>query len=191
MTSVRQHGPIDGVAVWPLTPHSDSRGTLTEIYRESWDLGCQVMQLNGVTSAAGVLRGVHVHIQHLDHLAIVAGTMLLGLHDMRPWSRTAGTSYQIEIGARTPRAVVIPIGVAHGFYFPEPSVLVYGASLYWDPADEIACRWNCAELGFSWPTTAPILSERDAQAPDYAAFTETFLQSWRHVHGVLPQRSAS
>ncbi|MEN3377786.1 MAG: dTDP-4-dehydrorhamnose 3,5-epimerase [Hyphomicrobiales bacterium] len=191
MTSAQQYESIDGVVVRPLTPHRDSRGTFTEIYRESWELGCWPVQFNGVTSAAGVLRGMHVHIQHVDHLAVVAGTMLLALHDVRPWSRTAGTSCLIEIGANAPRAVVIPTGVAHGFYFPEPSVLVYGVSAYWDSNDEVACRWDSAELGLSWPTTAPILSERDAQAPDYAAFRATFLQSWRRMHGALPERCAS
>jgi dTDP-4-dehydrorhamnose 3,5-epimerase len=70
-----------GVVVHPLTAHTDARGTLTEIYRDSWDLGCRPVQVNAVWSEAGVLRGVHVPARHADHLCVVTGWMLLGLHD--------------------------------------------------------------------------------------------------------------
>lgn len=183
MTSlVSEHDLPSGVVVHALVPHRDERGCLTEIYREAWSLGCRPVQLNAVTSDAGVLRGVHVHVRHIDHLVVVAGRMLVGLHDLRPWSPTAGAARLIEINAAVPRAVVIPCGVAHGFYFFESSMLVYGVSHYWDPADEIACRWDCPELGIAWPTTAPTLSEGDAAAGDYPAFVETFRRSWTAVH---------
>ena len=78
--------------------------------------------------------------------------------------------------------------MAHGFYFAEPSLLVYGASTYWNPDDEIACRWDAPELHLSWPTGAPILSEQDTVAGGYAAFNDRFLQRWVDVHGALPDR---
>ncbi|HEX5213540.1 MAG TPA: dTDP-4-dehydrorhamnose 3,5-epimerase family protein [Pseudolabrys sp.] len=182
--------PIEGVIVHTLTPHHDSRGHLVEIYRESWDLGCRPVQFNAVTSDGGVLRGVHVHVRHVDHLVVAAGTMTLGLHDIRPWSPTVGVSCHLELDASIPQAAVIPPGVAHGFYFPAPAVLIYGASHYWDPADEIACRWDCKELGIDWPTRNPTLSDRDTQAGDYSTFVKTFLSTWSDNHGAFPNRSA-
>ena len=163
-----------GVLIHPLTPHTDSRGTLTEIYRESWGLGCRPVQLNAVSSAAGVLRGVHVHARHVDQICVVAGRMVLGLHDIRPTSMAARTSCLIDLDAADPHTVIIPIGVAHGFYFPEPSTMVYAVSEYWRAEDELACRWNSPELGLPWPTHAPMLSERDAVADDYATFVAMF-----------------
>ena len=77
----------DGVQIHRLAPHNDLRGSVTELYRENWDLGCRLVQLNAVISTAGVLRGVHVHIRHVDHLVLLAGRMVLGLHDMRPSRR--------------------------------------------------------------------------------------------------------
>src|ERR1017187_4222945 len=124
------NGLPDGVVVRPLTPNVDPRGALTEIFRESWDLGCRPVQFNALSSAAGVLRGVHVHVRHSDHLVIVAGRMVLGFHDLRPWSPTARKSCLVDIATNAPRAVVIPVGVGHGFYFPEPSMLIYGTSHY-------------------------------------------------------------
>jgi dTDP-4-dehydrorhamnose 3,5-epimerase len=183
-------GRIDGVRVRPLAPHVDSRGRLIEIYREGWNSVCHIVQFNAVASEANVLRGVHVHVRHVDHLVLVGGRMTLGLHDLRPWSPTAGASARMEIVAAIPRAVVIPPGVAHGFYFSEPSMHVYGVSSYWDPNDEIACRWDAAELGLAWPTSAPILSERDKEAPDYAACVDAFLRTWSRIHGSLPAGGA-
>ena len=179
----------EGVVVHPLTPHADPRGMLVEIFRESWGLGSRPTQWNVMTSAAGVLRGVHVHVRHVDHLVLVAGRMLLGLHDLRPWSPTSGASQLIELDASVPRAVIVPVGVAHGLYSPEPSLLVYGASHYWDPSDELGCRWNCDELRLAWPAIAPTLSERDATAGDYPGLVEAFLRTWSVVHGPPPDRS--
>ncbi len=181
----------DGVVIRPLTPHADNRGMLLEIFREAWNLGCQPVQWNVMTSAAGVLRGVHVHVRHVDHLVPAAGRMLLGLHDLRPWSPTVGSSQLLELDARTPRAVVVPVGVAHGLYAPEPTVLVYGTSRYWDPNDELGCRWNSPELRLSWPTTAPTLSERDATAGDYPSLVQEFLQAWLSAYGSVPGPSAT
>ena len=170
--------PLD-VKIRPLTAHADSRGSLTEIYREAWDLGCRPVQLNAMASVADSLRGVHVHVTHADHLTLVGGRMLLGLHDLRGWSPTAGLSRSIELDAKQPCAVVIPVGVAHGFYFSEASVLVYGVSHYWNRADELGCRWDDPALGLRWPTTAPLLSERDRLAPDYATLRGQFEDAWR------------
>jgi dTDP-4-dehydrorhamnose 3,5-epimerase len=182
-------GLPEGVVIHPLTPHQDPRGMLVEIFRESWDLGCRPVQWNALTSAAGVLRGVHVHVRHVDHLVLAVGRILLGLHDLRPWSPTSGASQLIELDASVPRAVIVPVGVAHGLYSPEPSLLVYGASHYWDPNDELGCRWNSEELRLAWPATTPTLSERDATAGDYPDLLEAFLRTWSIVHGSPPDRS--
>ncbi len=196
MSHITAHAPtsgsprLDGVAVHRLTPHSDNRGTFLEIFREAWDLGCRPVQWNTVSSGAGVLRGVHVHVRHVDHLVLAGGRMLLGLHDVRPWSPTFGASELLELDAGAPSAVVVPVGVAHGLYSAEPSLLVYGASHYWDPSDELACRWDTPELRLSWPTTSPTLSERDAMAGDYPILLESFLKAWSSAYGSVPTRGA-
>ena len=182
--------PIEGIVLHSLTPHHDERGRLVEIYRENWNLGCRSVQFNAVTSAAGVLRGVHAHLRHVDHLYVADGCMTLGLHDIRSWSPTAGRSWQIVLDADAPQVAVVPPGIAHGFYFTKPSVLLYGVSHYWDPGDEIGCRWDCPELGITWPAQTAILSERDEGAPDYAAFVDEFLKAWSATYGMLSGRSS-
>ena len=184
----KQDDRIDGVGIRALTPHRDTRGRLVEIYREHWDLGCRPVQFNAVTSEAGVLRGVHVHVSHADHLFLATGSMRLGLHDLRPWSPTTGQSWQVELSGPVPQVVIIPPGVAHGFCFPVPSLLFYGTSDYFDPQDELACRFDASELQLSWPVPQPTISDRDRDALGYEAFRSAFLARWRHVHGAIPDR---
>jgi dTDP-4-dehydrorhamnose 3,5-epimerase len=60
-----------------------------------------------------------------------------------------------------PAALVIPVGVAHGFYFHEPSIHVYAVSHEFDPLDELGCRWDDPDLDIAWPCTKPRISVRD------------------------------
>jgi len=74
--------------------------------------------------------------------------------------------------------VSIPTGVAHGFYFHEPSVHLYAVSHYWDPADELACHWTDPDLGIPWPAAEPILSERDAAAGTLSQLRDQLRARW-------------
>jgi dTDP-4-dehydrorhamnose 3,5-epimerase len=151
----------DGVELHRLEPHADTRGVFTELFRDSWGFGVAPAQWNAVRSEENVLRGVHAHWRHTDYLTLVAGRATIGLHDLRETSRTEGLGATVELAADEPHALVIPTGVAHGFYFREPSIHVYAVSHEWDPADELGCRWDDPELGIAWPCTNPHISERD------------------------------
>lgn len=151
-----------GVRHVPLTPHADERGVFTELFRASWDVGVAPVQWNAVSSNANVLRGVHAHIRHTDYLTLAVGSATIGLHDLRPDSPTGGLGATVELDAEEPAALVIPVGVAHGFYFhTERSVHVYAVSHEFDPADELGCRWDDPELDIAWPSSEPQISPRD------------------------------
>lgn len=158
-----------GVVLSALTPHADDRGVFTEIYREEWGLGCAAIQWNAVRNEPDVLRGVHVHRNHDDYLVPVAGKLVIGLHDVRPDSPTSGLSAMVTIDSAAPHGIVVPTGVAHGFYSPDGGMHIYAVSHYWNMADEMGCRYDCPELGLDWPTTTPKLSDRDRDAGTYAA----------------------
>lgn len=158
----------EGVSVVELRGHPDDRGRFTEVFRREWDLGVDPVQWNVVRSEAGVLRGVHVHPRHDDYLTVLAGRATVGLRDLRPGSPTADRAATVELNGERPAAIVIPHGVAHGFYFHEPSLHAYAVSHYWDPDDELACRWDDPEVGIEWPEPPRLVSERDASAPPLA-----------------------
>jgi dTDP-4-dehydrorhamnose 3,5-epimerase len=151
-----------GVRLHELVPHRDERGVFTELFRDSWQLGVAPVQWNLVRSDANVLRGVHVHHRHEDYLTLAAGRATIGLHDLREDSPTVGLGTAVELDADSPAALVIPPGVAHGFYFPEPALHVYAVSHDWDKSDELGCRWDDPELGIVWPCSTPLISVRDA-----------------------------
>lgn len=148
--------------------HLDERGGLTELFREEWELGPKAHQWNMVRSHANVLRGVHAHRDHVDYLAMTSGEMVLGLHDLRPDSPTHRLSVTLRLQSDDIHLAVIPVGVAHGFYFPELSCLVYGVTSGFDGTDEFGCHWADAALGLEWPCESPLLSERDRTAGSYA-----------------------
>jgi dTDP-4-dehydrorhamnose 3,5-epimerase len=150
-----------GVSLTELTSHQDDRGAFTELFRASWNLDVAPAQWNAVRSHANVLRGVHAHWRHSDYLTVVAGRATIGLHDLRDGAPTEGLGTTVELSGHSPAALVIPTGVAHGFYFHEPSLHVYAVSHEWDPADELGCRWDDRELGIAWPCDDPLLSDRD------------------------------
>jgi dTDP-4-dehydrorhamnose 3,5-epimerase len=150
-----------GVSCVSLAPHADDRGVFTEIFRGSWALDVVPAQWNLVSSSANVLRGVHAHWRHSDYLLVASGRATIGLHDLREGSTTDGLGATVELRAGEPTGLVIPPGVAHGFFFPEPSTHVYAVSHEWDPTDELGCRWDDPDLRIEWPCAAPLVSDRD------------------------------
>jgi dTDP-4-dehydrorhamnose 3,5-epimerase len=158
----------------PLPDRHDEIGTMTDLYREDWQLEVAPIQWNFVCSRGNTLRGVHVHPAHSDYLCVLRGEMLLALHDMRPDSPTYRLSAQQLLTGERPCSVTIPPGVAHGFYFAVETRYVYAVDHYWNLADELGCRWDDPELGLSWPTADPLLSPRDAAAPSYAEMARAF-----------------
>jgi dTDP-4-dehydrorhamnose 3,5-epimerase len=150
-----------GVLHQPLAPQADERGVFTELFRDSWSLEVEPTQWNAVSSVANVLRGVHAHWRHADYLTVVAGRATIGLYDLREGSSSEGCAATVELRADRPACLVVPPGVAHGFYFHEPSLHVYAVDHEWDAADELGCRWDEPGLGIDWPCEQPLLSPRD------------------------------
>jgi dTDP-4-dehydrorhamnose 3,5-epimerase len=154
-----------GLLLRPLEPHTDDRGTFVELFRREWETEVEPIQWNVVHSQEGVLRGVHVHPRHDDYLTVVRGRAVVGIRDLREDSETRGATACVELSAARPRAITIPHGVAHGFYFAEPSTHVYAVSHYWDLDDELGCRWDDPTLEIPWPQEDARVSPRDERLP--------------------------
>lgn len=162
-----------GVVLRDLISHRDERGCLTEVFRATWAGEEPFIQWNFVESNPNTLRGVHVHPVHADYLVAIEGCLLLGLHDLRKWSPTYRLSCLVEMQGDQLQGAFIPPGVAHGFYFADKTRYVYGVTDYWNPSDELGCRWNDPQLGIEWPAADPLLSERDREAPSLQALTDS------------------
>lgn len=156
-----------GCSLLPLDPKPDRRGWLLEAFRTSWlpDIPCS--QINLMWSRAGTLRGSHVHGVHVDCFVVASGDCFIGLKDVRELSPTLGLVSLLQLSCTVPSLMVVPAGVLHGLYFPVDSMLLTVESDYYDPGEEIPCRWNDKDLGIEWLCANPILSDKDAQAQSY------------------------
>lgn len=157
---------INGVGHLALQQHHDGRGYFMETFRAAWLPATTFVQGNTSKSEAGVLRGLHYHLRQEDLWFIPSGAAEVTLIDLRQSSPTFRAVEQFELTG--PSAVHIPIGVAHGFYAPAETLMSYMVSGYYDGTDELGVRWNDPDLGIEWSVAAPILSDRDLNAPRWA-----------------------
>jgi dTDP-4-dehydrorhamnose 3,5-epimerase len=160
---------INGVVRFSPDAHGDARGSMMEIFRRSWlGAGFEALQANLSESRAGVLRGLHLHGQQTDYWCVLAGTAFIGLVDLRPGSPTFRRSAELRVAANDDRAgLLIPPGVAHGFYAETAVLLLYLVDRYYGGpgADELGLAWDDPSVGIGWPSKEPILSERDRSNP--------------------------
>ena len=176
----------DGVALHPLASHRDSRGSFTELFRDEWEVGVAPVQWNACSSEAGSFRGVHVHPRHDDYFLLLTGHLTIGLRDLRRGSPTEGLSSIVEMTGDPITAIVMPHGVAHGFYYHAPSLHLYAVSEYWSVDDELGCHWADPELEIPWPGQPTLVSERDATAPPLAQLLEQLEPSQPHQAPASP-----
>lgn len=155
----------EGARLVALNPYRDSRGWFAELFRDEWNLPFAPVQLNAGFSEAGTLRGVHVHPLHNDYLVVLDGEAAIGLKDLREGSATEGLATLVPLSMENPKALLIPRGVAHGFFFTKRSVHFYGVDRYFSKEDELGCRFDDPALGIPWPGMPLHVSDKDRAAP--------------------------
>jgi dTDP-4-dehydrorhamnose 3,5-epimerase len=159
-------GQLDRVTWGRLASHADERGAFRELWRTSWSGVEPFTQANLSTSRAGVLRGLHYHRRQLDRWTIASGHAFVALVDVRPLLADLSAAPLVETGELGPDEwVVIPSGVAHGFYAIEATDLLYFVTREYDGTDEFGFAWDDPEVSVPWPDRDPILSPRDRSNP--------------------------
>jgi dTDP-4-dehydrorhamnose 3,5-epimerase len=167
--------PISGCTPVPVRPRADGRGCLFEIFREEWPGAFKTVQWNACASNAGVMRGVHVHVDYDEFYTLPKGRVFIALRDIRKQSETFGRSCSFEWSAADGFAVPIPAGVAHAVYFLEDSVLAFGLSGYWQAElDVVGCHWNKLDPEIAWPIATATLSERDSTSGSFDQMVAQF-----------------
>ena len=162
---------IVGVLRVQLRATEDERGAFRETFRRSWfpDVDWSELQQNHSSSRAGVLRGLHFHRQQLDYWYPASGRLRVGLADLRRDSPTFRASALLELDASAPNGLLIPQGVAHGFYALSDCVLLYIVNRdYRGADDEFGLAWDDTEFALEWGAAAPLLSARDVKNPRFA-----------------------
>jgi dTDP-4-dehydrorhamnose 3,5-epimerase len=165
-------GSIEGVVLRRHVLHRDHRGSVAEIFWSDGDFEFEPRQWHVLTSLAGTLRGMHLHVRHWDQKVVVAGRVALVLKDLRPGCPSEGEAARLELAAADLVSVTIPPGVAHGLYSYDDSVTLVAASQTYDQTDEFGFSWNDPELGVEWPAMPTYLSQRDLEAQSLASLVE-------------------
>lgn len=176
--------PLRGVRFGSIERHADERGSFREIWRAD-TFGAidpafagaapgtepRFVQANLSTSAAGVLRGLHLHRRQFDHWVVATGRAFVALVDIRPML-AGGERPVVETRELSQdQWVDIPTGVAHGFLALEDLELVYLVTAAYDGSDELGFAWDDRLAAVPWPPAPgssdgrPILSGRDRANP--------------------------
>ena len=184
MNLERPPSALPGVRYGAIARFGDVRGSFRELWREDTfghldpelagappGVEPRFVQANLSTSAAGVLRGLHLHQRQFDHWIVLGGRAFVTLVDVRPL--LAGGPKPVvetrELGEDD--WVDIPTGVAHGFLALEPLQVLYFVTNTYDGSDELGFAWDDDSAAVPWPTISgtpdgkPVLSERDRSNP--------------------------
>jgi dTDP-4-dehydrorhamnose 3,5-epimerase len=161
---------IPGVLIFQSPVFRDERGYFQEMYRRDALIEAGVaidwLQDNLSVSARNVIRGLHYQVTRPQAklIQVVQGDVFDVAVDIRRSSPTFGQHVEVELRAGDGRALLIPIGFAHGFVAREPgTTFFYKVSDTRFPEGERTILWDDPDLRINWPILPAdaILSEKD------------------------------
>lgn len=161
----------------------DSRGYFMETYnREIFaKLGLDydfVQDNQSLSVETGVIRGLHYQLHpkaQTKLVRVLSGAIYDVAVDIRKSSPTFGQWVGVILSAENKRQLLIPRGFAHGFCTLVPNTIVaYKVDEYYSPENDRGILWNDPELGIDWPTSNPILSDKDTKHPTLSEADNNF-----------------
>lgn len=167
---------LDGAFVIELEPHQDNRGYFSRLFckdeLQKAGIDFSIVQSNfSFTEKPYTLRGLHYQIGASAEKKLVKcmhGKILDVMVDLRTESETFGQHYLAELSGHNHLMVMVPEGFAHGFLTLEPNTVVaYHVSQTYNKSLEKSIRWNDPFFAIPWPVKDPILSDSDANCPDF------------------------
>ena len=172
----------DVVIIQPRS-FDDDRGWFMETYKNSEFATSGIPDTfrqdnHSRSEAKGVIRGLHYQMDPAAQgklVRVLVGGIYDVAVDIRRDSPTFGEWVAIELSAENRRQVWVPPGFAHGFCTrTDVSEVAYKATNEYSPEHDRAIRWNDPTLAIEWPTTDPLLSDKDANAPALAEAENNF-----------------
>ncbi|MNI79214.1 dTDP-4-dehydrorhamnose 3,5-epimerase [compost metagenome] len=117
----------------------------------------------------GVLRGLHYQLNpkaQAKLISVVTGAIYDVVVDIRQDSPTFGHWVGTILSEHNKRQLLVPKGFAHGFCTLVPNTQVfYKVDEYYSPENDRGIIWNDPVLNIDWPTSSPILSDKDQRHP--------------------------
>jgi dTDP-4-dehydrorhamnose 3,5-epimerase len=171
---------LPGCFLINLPRQKDLRGFFVKLFHEDTfrdnNLETDFPEVYYSLSRHGVLRGLHFQTPPKDHVKLIyclEGHILDAVVDLRRDSPMYGCYAAFELTGDEAAMLYVPQGLAHGFYvISEIAMILYQTSTAYAPDHDTGILWNSA--GIPWPSSAPVLSERDQSFPPLAAFESPF-----------------
>lgn len=163
-----------GVLLLEPNVHHDHRGFFLETYnRQRFEaLGIDsdwVQDNHSLSVQPGTLRGLHYQTApkaQTKLVRVLRGAIYDVAVDLSQHSPTFGQWYGTVLSADNHRQLLIPKGFAHGFCtLVENTEVAYKVDEFYSADHDRGLAWNDPELGISWPTSQPVLSEKDLKHP--------------------------
>lgn len=174
------NGQISDVLVVEPAVFGDMRGYFMETYSKrdfaAVGINAEFVQDNeSFTATQGTLRGIHFQNAPSAQAKLVRvahGAVMDIAVDLRRGSPTYLGWCACELSAENKRMLYIPQGFGHAFLTLTDNVLfIYKADSFYNKASDRTIRYDDPQIDIDWHglrgTTAPILSDKDANAPLY------------------------
>lgn len=167
-----QKTALPGCVIIDPAVFGDARG----FFFETWNaerfgdhgLPTKFVQSNVSSSSKGVLRGLHFQWPRPQGklVSVLQGEVFDVAVDIRRGSPTFGQWEGVVLSEANKRQFWIPEGFAHGFaVLSDMAVFSYLCTDVYVKEADAGVRWNDPAIGIDWPIDAPLLSDKDNQAP--------------------------
>jgi len=175
---------LPGLKLIEPSVFGDHRGFFMESYneakfREKGITHTFVQDNHSLSVESSVLRGLHYQLNPKAQTKLVrvaAGAIYDVVVDIRKGSPTYGEWQGFILSAANKRQLLMPQGFAHGFCTIVPnSEVLYKVDELYSPEHDRGIAWNDPVLGIDWPTSTPILSDKDGKHPTLADAEHNFI----------------
>ena len=163
---------LRGVLIIEPQVFGDARGWFMESYskKKTPQITCDFIQDNHSFSAnKGTLRGIHFQFPPMEQAKLIRcirGSIMDYAVDLRRDSDTYRKWVCAELSAENKKMLFIPCGFGHAFVSLTDNVeILYKTDNYYSPEHDGAVLWSDPDIGIDWGIEAPILSDKDRNAP--------------------------
>lgn len=166
---------VDAFVIELETMHDDrgffARGWCSREF-EAHGLEAKIVQANvSFNKTAGTLRGMHYQVAPYEEMKLVrctSGAFYDVIIDLRPDSASFGRWFGAELTAENRKMLYVPPGFAHGYQtLQDGTEAFYQVSEFYAPGAEQGIRYNDPRFAIEWPRDVQVISEKDANWPDY------------------------
>jgi dTDP-4-dehydrorhamnose 3,5-epimerase len=165
---------IEGVLIIEPDVFEDSRGFFLESYNERkfQELGINhafIQDNHSLSVNAGVIRALHYQLNPKAQTKLIralTGAIYDVIVDIRKSSPTFGQWVGVILSQHNKKQVLVPKGMAHGFCtIVDNTQIAYKVDEYYSPEHDRGILWNDPALSIDWPTSKPLLSDKDQKHP--------------------------